>query len=181
MNPITTITQPTCFVFRFVTSMEDLKQSFDIVGRQFAPPITHVDRQFTDLESTFPSDQSLMIVVCADNSVVGGVFGFGSTMRLIAVAPSVRGLGVGRRLVEIFEIQAMQRGVRMISLGSVEEAKGFYHHMGYRGKTSMHKELPLPSRLLDLKLKRWSEKLGDLSSGHTAWVDEQSGQIPSLF
>lgn len=167
MDIIIPTPESTCFVFRFVTSMEDLRRSFDIAGKQFDPPITHTDRRFADLENNFPSDQSLMIVVSTNNSVVGGVLGFGSTMRLIALDASVRGRGVGRRLVEVFEIEAMKRGAQMVNLGSIEQAKGFYHKLGYRGKTSMHKELPLPRRLLDVKLKRWAEKLGDLSIDHT--------------
>ncbi|MEM7129470.1 MAG: GNAT family N-acetyltransferase [Chloroflexota bacterium] len=109
-------------------------------------------------------------------------FGFRDvTLRLLAVDDSVRGQGVGRRLVELFEIQSMKLGAGRVSLGSVEEAKAFYWHLGYRGKTSMHKELPLPGKIRELKLKRWSEQIGDLAVGHTVQVDEGSGQIPSLF
>jgi hypothetical protein len=52
--------------------------------------------------------------------------------------------------------------------------------MGYHGKSSMHKELPLPGRVLELRLKKLETKLGDLEVGQVVWTDEM-GKIPSLF
>ena len=74
----------------------------------------------------------------------------------------------------------MRRGVQMISLGAVEHAKGFYQRMGYRGKSSMHKDLPLPGRVLELRLQKLEALIGDLEAGQLVQTDE-TGNIPSLF
>ena len=51
------------------------------------------------------------------------------------VSPTVRGLGLGRRLLDELEAQAVARGVRVLRLEtnrSLTEAIGLYHSAGYR-------------------------------------------------
>ena len=74
----------------------------------------------------------------------------------------------------------MRRGVRMISLGADEREKGFYLRMGYRGRSSMHKELPLPGRVLAFRLQKLEAVMGDLEAGQVVQTDE-TGKVPSLF
>ncbi|MEM7537494.1 MAG: GNAT family N-acetyltransferase [Chloroflexota bacterium] len=177
--------QTDSFTFRFINSTDDLIHAFNVVGSQFDPPLTHDDRRFIDVHNGFPDDQTLMIVALQDETIVGGVFAFrkGSNVvaRMLALDASVRGKGVGRRLMEILEIQAMRLGARQISLGAVPDARTFYPKLGYYGKSSMHKELPMPGRVLDLKLKRWTARLGDLAAGAIVQVDPESRQIPPLL
>jgi GNAT superfamily N-acetyltransferase len=51
-----------------------------------------------------------------------------------AVAAAVRGGGLGRRLLSALESGARSLGVRRLTLGSVDEAVGFYERCGYRGR-----------------------------------------------
>ena len=119
-----------------------------------------------------------MLVVEKDGRIIGGALGFRSTLRIIGLEPSARGKGLGRRLLQTFELAAMRRGVRTISLGA-DEAKGFYLRMGYHGKSSLHKELPAPSRVQDLRLKRLELLFGNLEVGQIVQTDA-IGKIPSL-
>jgi predicted N-acetyltransferase YhbS len=171
---------PERFTIRRVASIRELEEAFDLLGAQFTPPFTSRDRTFDDLLRHYPEDRPLMLVAEQEGQVVGGVMGFCSTLRIIALLPEARGKGLGRRLLQTYEVGAMQRGVRTISLGADEKEKGFYAHMGYRGKSSMHKELPLPGRVLDHRLRKLEAVMGDLDIGQVVQTDE-TGKIPSLF
>jgi len=168
------------YTIRHVSSLDELAEAYDILGAQFDPPTTHLDRLFSDLRRCYPDDRRLMLVAEKDGRIVGGVMGFESTLRIIALEPEARGKGLGRRLIETYEVCAMGRGVQMISLGAIEGAKGFYHRVGYRGKSSMHKELPLPGRVREWRLKKLEARLGDLEAGQVVQVDE-TGRVPALF
>ena len=169
-----------CYIIRQVASVKELHEVFVILGAQFAPPIPRTDRVFADLVNHYPQDRRLMLVAEKDGQIVGGVLGFENILRIIALVPAERGKGLGRRLIQTFEIGAMQRGIRTISLGAKEGAKGFYVRMGYRGKTSMHKDLPLPGRVLDFRLKKLKAMIGDLEAGQVVQTDE-TGKVPPLL
>ena len=168
------------YTIRRVASIEELEETFDILEAQFTPPVADDDRAFTDLLDYYPQDRQLMLVVEQDGQIVGGALGFGDILRVIALKPEARGKGLGRRLIQTFEVGAMRHGVRTISLGAAERAKGFYERMGYRGKSSMHKDLPLPGRVLELRLQKLEALIGDLEAGQSVQTDE-TGNIPSLF
>lgn len=168
------------FTLRMVASLEELRRAFGILNAQFDPPNPDPERLLGDLVDHFPQDRRLMLIVEQDGKVVGGALGFASTLRIIALAPEVRGMGLGRRLIQTYEVGAMRRGVRTISLGAVEAARGFYHHMGYRGKRSMHKELPLPGRVLEFRLRKLEARVGDLECGQVLLMDD-TGKVPALF
>jgi predicted N-acetyltransferase YhbS len=168
------------YTIRCVASIEELAEAFNLLGAQFTPPVTSKDREYVDLLEHYPQDRRLMLVAEKDGRIVGGVLGFGSTLRIIALEPAERGKGLGRRLIQSYEVGAMRRGVQTISLGAIEGAKGFYLRMGYHGKLSMHKELPLPGRVLEWRLSKLEARLGDLENGQVVQTDE-TGKVPSLF
>jgi predicted N-acetyltransferase YhbS len=168
------------YTIRLVASIGELKEALDVLGAQFEPPIDSRDRVLADLLRHYPQDRRLMVVAEKDGRIIGGAMGFGSTLRIIALVPEDREKGLGRRLVQTFEVGAMRRGVRTISLGAVEGAKGFYVHMGYRGKSSMHKELPLPGRVLEFRLRKLEAVIGDLDVGQVVQTNKE-GKVPSLF
>lgn len=151
------------YVIRYVESPQELIEAFDLMGAQFTPPLTHDDRQFSDLARRFPHDRSMMLVVEHEGRIVGGALAFGSgpepdpdsdvTLRIIALVPGHRGQGLGRRLVERIEWEAANLGARGIGLGA-QEAIGFYRHLGYRGKSGMYKELPQSSARRDPRDRR---------------------------
>lgn len=168
------------YTIRYVASIEELEQAYDLLGAQFTPPTTHADRLFEDLRRCYPQDRCLMLVVEKEGRIVGGAMGFENVLRIIALEPGARGKGLGRRLVQTYEVGAMQRGVEVISLGAIEDAKGFYQRVGYHGKSRMQKELPLPGRVLEWRLKKLEALVGDLESGQVVRTDEL-GKVPSLF
>jgi GNAT superfamily N-acetyltransferase len=168
------------YLLRFVSSMHDLEMAFDVLGAQFNPPMTHSDRNFSDLSQNYPQDRHLMLVVEKGGRIIGGALGFRNVLRIIALEPEMRGKGLGQRMIQTFEVCAMRHGVRMISLGAVADAKRFYERMGYRGKSSMHKELPLPGRVLEMRLKKLEPVVGDLEVGQVIETNE-FGKVPSLF
>ena len=63
--------------------------------------------------------------------VDGGGLG---TVDHLAVAATVRGRGLGRRLLAALESGARHLGVRQLTLGSIDEAVGFYQRCGYQGR-----------------------------------------------
>lgn len=161
---------------RRVATKEELRRVYDVLGSQFDPPSTHTDRaRFDDLERRFEEDRPLMLVAERDGVVVGGALGFrnsgGVTLRVIAIEPSARGHGLGRRLLQTFEVAAMELGARGIALGASADSKGFYVRLGYHGRSSMHKELPLPGRILELRLRALNAALGDLDAGSPVPTD----------
>jgi GNAT superfamily N-acetyltransferase len=142
------------YVIRSVESPQELVEAFDLMGAQFTPPLTHDDRRFSDLARRYSEDRSMMLLVEHEGRVIGGALAFRRgqesgpdsdvTLRIIALAPPHRGRGLGRRLVERVEQEATMLGARGIGLGA-DDAVGFYHHLGYRGKSGLRKDLPLSS------------------------------------
>jgi len=168
------------YTIRQVASLEDLVEAFDRLGAQFTPPVTHEDPEFAKLRDGFPEDRRLMLVAEQDGRIAGGVLGSSNVLRIIALEPGARRKGLGRRLIQTYEVGAMRRGVQTVSLGAIEGAKGFYLRMGYHGKSSMHKELPLPGRVLEFRLRKLEALVGDLEAGQVVQTDA-SGKIPPLF
>ena len=136
-------------IVRPVDSLDELAEVFDVIGAQLPQRLTHEDRRFADLVARFPEDRSLMLVVEDSGRLVGGALAFrrdqrGVTLRILGLEPSVRGTGLGRRLVEQIEEEAARLGVATISLGA-DEAIGFYTHLGYaEAGGAWHKRLGPP-------------------------------------
>ena len=170
----------TGYLFRHVASPEELRTVYDILGTQFSPSFTHENCSFNDLASHYPKDRQMMLVVENEGRIIGGALGFGNTLRIIAITPSYRGLGLGRRLIQTFEVVAMRKEVRMVALVAHPDTVDFYTKMGYRGKRGRSKELPLPGRVLEFRLRKWEEKIGNLEEGQVVCIDE-TGKVPSLF
>lgn len=145
------------WVIRPVSSRLELAAAFDVMGAQMTPRITHDDRRFQDLDRRFDEDRTLMLVVEDRGSILGGALAFrrgAVTVRMIGLDARVRGKGLGRRLMETIELEAMRLGAGGINLGASAEAKGFYVRLGYAGRgVMMHKGLPLPGRFLEARLR----------------------------
>lgn len=159
-NPIS----PPGYTIRPVDSLGELAATFDVIGAQFVPAITHDDRRFQDLARRFSEDRPLMLAVeevapqDITGRIVGGALAFGGrgiTLRAIGLEARVRRQGLGRRLMERIELEAIRRGAGGISLGASDDSKGFYARLGYAGRgTMMHKGLPLPGHFLEARLRK---------------------------
>lgn len=143
---------------RMVRSPEELVATYLAIGGQFATPFEPHDRRLDEPMARFDRDRELMLCLERHGILRGGVIAFGDdvvTVRAIGVDVDLRGLGVGRRLLETVEALAMRRGARQISLGAAEGARGFYERLGYAGKRAQRrKDLPLPGRMRDLRAER---------------------------
>jgi GNAT superfamily N-acetyltransferase len=71
------------------------------------------------------------IVGAALGHLDGGGLG---TVSHVAVDAAVRRTGLGRKLLSALESGARSLGVRQLTLGSVDEAVGFYERCGYQGR-----------------------------------------------
>ena len=152
--------RPTEYGIRQVSDAAELERVFDVVGAQMTPPMARDDRRFREVARRFEEDRSLMWLAAEGDEIVGGALGFrpnggAITVRAVGVAPHVRRQGLGRRLMEAIELEAMKLGVGGINLGAVDEARGFYQRLGYAGRGSMmQKGLPLRSRFLEARLRK---------------------------
>ena len=176
----------TAFRIRRVSSIDDLRACFAVLGAQFSPSIAHDAWRIERLISAFEASQPLMIVAERDGEVVGGALGvvqddrFG--INIVAFDESVRGTGLARRVMQTVEVQAMACGARELGLGSVRAARGFYERLGYSGKrTGKLKSLPLPGRVRDLKVAKLLAALGDLDEGEIVEPDKETGKVPALW
>jgi ribosomal protein S18 acetylase RimI-like enzyme len=73
----------------------------------------------------------------AGDEVVGGLLGsiWGGVLyvRILWVSETLRGRGFGRRLMEMAERRAMERGCRHVFLDTFSfQAPGFYENLGYQ-------------------------------------------------
>ena len=166
------------YVLRPVTSLLELTEAFDLIAAQMTPRVTHTDRRFHDLARRFPEDRTLMLVAEDSGRIVGGALAFrkvsqggsGVTLRMLGLEPSARGQGLGRRLMQMLELQASRLGAPAINLGGAGGAiKGFYTRLGYAGRGSMlSKGLPLPGRFLGARLRKLQGVAGDPIVSRTA-------------
>jgi len=105
-------------------------------------------RIFPSLQSGWPgpgfrerlAGQSPMMLAAKREQEIAGVAlghvdgaGLG-TVDHLAVAAAVRGRGLGRALLAALESGARNLGVRQLTLGSIDQAVGFYQRCGYQGR-----------------------------------------------
>lgn len=67
-------------------------------------------------------------------------------MRQVAVAPGLRGRGIGRSLVRFSEEFAARRGYRIMTLHAREAAVPFYERLGYEAVGEPFEEVSIPHR-----------------------------------
>jgi GNAT superfamily N-acetyltransferase len=70
------------------------------------------------------------------DEIMGGLYGrtFFSHLwvELLFVPESMRGIGIGRKLMTLAEAEAVQRGCRAVALDTFSfQARGFYERLGY--------------------------------------------------
>lgn len=170
---------PGDLVVRACRDRAELDELYLAIGRQFGGHWTSDDRRLEEPRARFDTDRPMMLCVSDGARIRGGVVAFGDeevTVRAIGIDPEIRGLGIGRRLLELVELQALARGARVLSLGAVEDARGFYDRLGYRGKrTGRQKQLPLPGRVRDRRVSLRLAELGDVLTGVPAQPAEATG------
>lgn len=144
---------------RPVASVEELLQLEHVIATQF-PARRSVAARARERESHFEEQRSLMVLAEQNGAIVGGALAFRTADSVqvdgIALAPGVRGLGIGRKLMAAIESEAIRLGAQSIYLGGANtENRGFYWRLGFAGRGSlMHKGLPLAGRFIAERRKR---------------------------
>jgi GNAT superfamily N-acetyltransferase len=175
------------FVIRRIASADELARAVDVAGAQVTPQVTSGDRRADDLFRRLDQDRPLLVGAFSGGAVVGAALAFRPddglcALRLIGLVPWVRGRGLGRRLMEVVELEAMAFGCISVTAGGVgPESKGFYQRLGFTGRHStVSKQLPLPGRLRDLRIARLRAAAGDLHVGAPVLLDAGTGRASSL-
>jgi GNAT superfamily N-acetyltransferase len=158
----------TAVLVRRIRDVEELAATFAVLDRQFDDQPADPGRRLDEPLGRFAEDRTMQLVVLDGDRIRGGVVAFrrggghGVTVRNIGLDEALRGRGIGRLLLELVELEAITLGCREIHLGAVDDARGFYEAMGYRGKHTMRsKALPAPGRVTDLRLAKAWARLGD--------------------
>jgi GNAT superfamily N-acetyltransferase len=134
-------------------SVEELVQLEHVVAAQFSPRRT-VSARVGTLEERFAQNRALTLLAERSRTIVGGALAFqpGEAVQVdvIALAPEARAQGIGRKLMQAIESEAIRLGALSIYLGGASaETRGFYWRLGFAGRGSlMHKGSPLSSRLM---------------------------------
>jgi GNAT superfamily N-acetyltransferase len=166
------------FVLRYVRTSDELRQLwtllFTIVGADPDPERRAHWRVF----ERFDEQRHRMLVVDRGRRLVGGALG----LHLLALEPDVRGLGLGRRLLEAAEVEAMTDGDDL-RLHADPESTPFFVHLGYaqRGGTSgrhLYRGSPTSHALRHRRIDRWRHRTGDLDEGVRLTPDETTGKVP---
>ena len=99
-----------------------------------------------------------MLCAVSKGEVVGIVFGAiednsNLTIGPVAVDERFRKHGIAREMMRLVEERAKARGVRLISLGALQSAEGFYARLGYTGSLLIQSEKHSIDELLLLNTK----------------------------
>jgi len=152
--------QPSVLVtVRPVASVEELVQLEQVTAAQF-PPRRSESGRAAALEARFEENRLLMLPAERNGTIVGGALAsrIGDAVRVdvIALIPEFRTLGIGRKLMQAIESEAIHLNAQSIYLGgATAENRGFYWRLGFAGRGSlMRKGLPLSSRLTAERRRR---------------------------
>ena len=116
-----------------------LSEYYRELSHRFASGFDPAQSLSPSLDEFLPPDGSFLVMRLDDEPVGCGGFKRNSPdaayLKRMWVASSVRGLGLGRRLLEALEEQARSRGYGKVQLEtneSLEEAQQLYRKCGYR-------------------------------------------------
>lgn len=105
-------------------------------------------------EENAAEGRCLHCVALRDGVVVGCVLwladddGKGGKLMQMAVAESVRGQDVGRRLVRELERKVAADGVKVVRMHARESALPFYDKLGYEVVSELFSEVGIPHRVM---------------------------------
>ena len=121
---------------RSVQSVDELAQAEQLLAATFGGRWAGW-RKAGFFADRFPEEAELMaIAIGGEGEVLGAALGHDSDDRVVlaglAVAPSQCRCGIGAELLALVEESARRRGAAGITLGSVDEAVGFYLRRDYK-------------------------------------------------
>ena len=172
-------TAPT-YVLRYVRTPAELRRLWNRVWGIFGEHDPSEERAaHWRVFERFDEQRHRNLVVERGDEVLGGALG----LHLLALEPEVRGLGLGRRLLEAAEVEAMVDGVDELRIHVSPAEQPFFVHHGYvrrGGVDGHHLSKGAPSgRLRELRVQRWRTAVGDLDVGVALTPDPATGKVPS--
>jgi GNAT superfamily N-acetyltransferase len=101
--------------------------------------ISELLKQFNEVRSGLSNDYLPLTIVLSDpdtDETIGGLVGWTSSsylfVNLLYLPETVRGMGLGRRLMTQAEEEAVRRGCHGVWLDTFSfQARGFYERLGY--------------------------------------------------
>lgn len=126
---------------------DEVRSALDAIGADFTLPFDHTDTRMQRIIDAPTAGNSLFVIATTADAICGAAFALpsgndGALLVTIGVVAAHRGSGLGRRLMEYIETACVHAGITGIVLGAVPAARPFYRHLGYTGKSAMHKSLP---------------------------------------
>lgn len=171
-------TSPGSFVLRRVHTTAELRRLWQVVHAIAGVAEPEEWRWSRELDR-FNNRPHEYLVVESGGRVVAGALALG----LIAVEESVRGVGLGRRLLQTVEAEQIAGGAETLWTHVGHDPRGFLLAMGYveraRSKQFVYKGVP-SGRVAERRLERWRERAGDLDAGVALEIDPSTGKVPSL-
>ena len=114
-----------------------MKREFRIAFNFMFNNLERMQRNEKFLYDKYLEDKNFFICAFFEKNIVGAIFGFERDEKLIiselAVSPAFQRRGIARRLVELFEKKAIERGHKKINVGARDNALEFYKGLpGYK-------------------------------------------------
>lgn len=120
---------------------DEWRAALDLRDRELRRPLglsvydDPLDEEADDLHFAVFDGDALIAYACATP------YGERARVRQVAVEPSKRGEGHGRKVMELAEQSLAERGFREIFLHARVNAEGFYRHLGYEPRGERFREV----------------------------------------
>ena len=92
------------YCIRQVRSIDELKSTWEVVAAPFRHKLKDEERHLADHVDRFSTCRELMLVVEHDGEIIGGALGHDGSLCIMTLAVRHRGKGLGRRLLQTFEV-----------------------------------------------------------------------------
>ena len=157
------------YVLRYVRTPAELRRLWsalwDFLGEPDADPERRAHwRVFDDFDAQ--RHRNLVVEDERTGRIAGGALG----LHLLAIAPEARRQGLGRRVLEAAEVEAIEDGLVQLHVHADPDSTPFFLHLGYtqRGAPNgrhLYKGVPTSPRLRQRHVERRRAAVGDLDRG----------------
>ena len=126
-----------------------------------------VQKTFSKINFIFPEElynrdfymnkinSNLLLYMVDDGKIVASIFGYEDnnniTIGHICVDDNYRNKGIGKIMMDNIENRIRNLGYKLITLGSLESAEGFYENIGFKGSLLIQSEINTIDELLSVK------------------------------
>ena len=139
-------------------------------GGELDSVMNFVKREFSKINIDYPQKphdydfylekenekSDLLLYAAEENAIIASIFAYEEnnniTMGHVCVDENYRNKGIGKILMDEAENRIKRAGYKLITLGSVETAEGFYENMGYKGSLLIQSEINTIEELLSLNI-----------------------------